>query len=73
MSPREHENGLLRAQEGIAHHARECERCLTLADAVERDSLLEQGVAGSLRKVAAIHAQDAWNWVPTLHFYGVGR
>lgn len=50
------------ARKAILRAARECEDCLRLADFAEREPSLSAGSAASLRKFAAYHSQNAFQW-----------
>lgn len=49
------------ARQGITHHATQCEDALRLAAFADQQGLAE--IAAGMRKLAAIHAKDAWAWV----------
>lgn len=52
------------ARQGITHHATQCEDALRLADFAHQQGLAE--IAAGLRRLAGMHAANAWRWVPML-------
>lgn len=54
------------AKFGILHHAAECERVLRLADFADSCGSFSPGMGESLRKMAAIHSEDAFRWATAI-------
>ena len=52
------------ARQGITYHATQCEEALRLAASAAQEGLTD--IERGLRKLARIHATDAWRWVPRL-------
>lgn len=52
------------ARQGINHHATQCEDALRLADFADQQGLAD--IAAGLRRLAGMHAANAWRWVPML-------
>lgn len=48
--------------EAVVYHAEQCEEALDLADFAEGERSLSDGMAESLRKLAALHSNDAFRW-----------
>lgn len=56
-----------RAHRAIAHHARECEDALRLADFAASDPVLGKSkIAEGLRRLAALESETAWSWIHVL-------
>ncbi|GEM_PF-2253992 len=50
------------ARAGIQYHAEQCAEALHLAHVAEVEAGLSEGLADSLRKLAAYHSDHAFRW-----------
>lgn len=61
------------ARAAIVRQAHECEKALRLADFVEGESSLSSGIAVGMRKMAALHSEQAFRWAASLTRHGGAR